>query len=160
MRRQVAAALASVAAGLAAIGLALPGAAVAAGAYQQVLRAYETSGTLAPCRFSAAQLQSALGGVDTYGAQYFADFTDAIQSALTSRAGGECNRATGSTSSAAAGGAASNAVARLPAVTAATSAGVPAPLIVLGALALVGAMAVLGGSVTAAQRRRRPSAEP
>ena len=67
-----------------------PRAGLAAGAYQQVLHVYEREGSIPPCQFTSAQLQSALNGVDTYGAQYFADFTQAIQAALTSRAGGSC----------------------------------------------------------------------
>jgi hypothetical protein len=108
-------------------------AASAAGAYQRVLHAYERSGSIPPCQFSGAELESALGGVDTYGAQYFADFTEAVQAALTARAGGECSASAAPVPAAA--GPASNAVAALPAVTAATSAGVPAPLIVLAILA-------------------------
>jgi len=33
-------------------------------------------------------LSTALKGIDTYGAQYFADFTDAVQAALAERASG------------------------------------------------------------------------
>ena len=80
---------------IAAVGLGLGlgvigGKADAASAYQQVLTIYESEGTIAPCQFTPAALQAALNGVDTYGAQYFADFTQAVQSALTSRAGGAC----------------------------------------------------------------------
>jgi hypothetical protein len=135
-------------------GLARPGLAGAASPYQQVLRVYEANGALPPCRFSAPELQRALGGVDTYGAQYFADFTNAIQAALTARAAGTCGplpaRRSAGTSRAS-----SDVVAPLPSVTAPTSAGVPVPLIVLGVLAVAGALA--GGALTlsgAAGRRR------
>jgi hypothetical protein len=118
--------------------------ALAAGpsAYQQVLRVYETTGAIAPCRFSAPELQRALGGVDTYGAQYFADFTIAIQAALTARAAGTCEPAPARRRGGATG-VSSDAVARLPSVTAPTSAGVPVPLVVLAALAVAGALAAL-----------------
>jgi hypothetical protein len=130
--------------------------ALAAGpsAYQQVLRVYETTGAIAPCRFSAPELQGALGGVDTYGAQYFADFTNAVQAALTARAAGACEPAPAAARRrAGASGVSSDAVARLPSVTAATSAGVPVPLVVLAALAVAGALAgavalVRGGAVS------------
>ena len=65
------------------------------GAYQAVLRAYERQGTVPPCQFSPSQLQSALNGVDSYGAQYFADFTQAIQNAISVRASGSCAASAG-----------------------------------------------------------------
>jgi len=130
-----------------------PSAAATASAYQQVLRVYETSGVIPPCRFSAPELQSALGGVDTYGAQYFADFTDAIQAALTARAAGGCATAPARPPAKAARRS-SDTVARLPAVTAPTSAGVPLPLVVLAALAVAGALA--GGLTLARAARRSP----
>lgn len=142
-------------------GLALPaGAAAAADVYQQVLQTYERAGTIPACQFTAGQLQTALNGIDTYGAQYFADFTDAIQAALAARAGGECSTAPARPATAAApavgsqpgapgGAAGSNAVARLPSVTAATGGGLPVALIVLAALA-VGL--TLAGGLTAGAR--------
>jgi hypothetical protein len=69
---------------------ALPVQSAAASAYSRVLGVYEQKGTIPPCQFSSAQLSSALKGIDTYGAQYFQDFTNAIQSALAARAGGAC----------------------------------------------------------------------
>ena len=128
--------------------------ALAAGpsAYQQVLRVYESTGAIAPCRFSAPELQHALGGVDTYGAQYFADFTNAIQGALTARAAGACGPAPATARRrAGATDVSSDAVARLPSVTAPTSAGVPVPLVVLAALAVAGA---LGGAVALVREGR------
>jgi hypothetical protein len=127
--------------------LALPSMAGAASAYQQVLRVYESDGAIPPCRFSAPELQHALGGVDTYGAQYFADFTDAIGAALTARAAGACGPAPARPAARVSGGS-SEAVAPLPSVTAPTSAGVPVALIVLAALAVVG---VLAGGVARAR---------
>jgi hypothetical protein len=128
-------------------------AAAAPSAYQQVLRVYEAAGAVAPCRFTAAELQSALGGVDTYGAEYFADFTNAIQAALTARAAGGCATAP-ARGPARAGNGSADVVARLPSVTAPTSAGVPLPLVVLAALAVGGALA--GGIVVARAARRSP----
>src|SRR5579859_224869 len=64
----------------------------AADAYREVLSIYEAEGSIPPCQFSSPQLEAALRGEDAYGAQYFADFTDAIQSALAQRASGACTR--------------------------------------------------------------------
>jgi hypothetical protein len=143
----------------ASVSLAAPAAATAASTYQQVLRAYEAARSIPPCRFSAAQLQSALSGIDTYGAQYFADFTQAIDTALTARAGGECSGAVAPLRA----GRVSDLVARLPSVTAATDASVPAPLIVLAVLAagltLAGAFAA-GARATRAHRRDTGITEP
>jgi hypothetical protein len=72
------------------IGLLLPAGVARASAYSSVLRVYETKGTIPPCQFSSRTLNSALANVDTYGAQYFADFTNAIQTALDNRAAGVC----------------------------------------------------------------------
>jgi hypothetical protein len=142
-----------------ALGLALTtGVAGAASAYQQVLQVYEREGSVPPCQFTAAQLQSALGGVDTYGAQYFADFTQAVQSALTSRAGGACSAATSvGQRSAGAAGSSGRPVPPPPAgpLTAATSAGLPLPLALLGGLALAGTLALAAGASVARIRRRR-----
>lgn len=120
-------------------------------AYEQVLRVYEANGAIPPCRFSASALQRALGGVDTYGAQYFADFTNAIGAALTARAAGSCGPRRPRLS-ARASGAAAQVVAPLPSVTTPTSAGVPLPLVVLAVLAVAGA---LGGGVPLARAAGR-----
>jgi hypothetical protein len=145
-----------------ALALAAPGGAVAAGAaasgsYRAVLRAYERAGTIPPCQFTGSQLQGALSGVDTYGAQYFADFTQAIQSALTSRAAGACAGGAAPTRAAPVPapvpGPRSDHVARLPGLTGATSAGVPAPLIALGALAVAAALLGAGAAAASAVSR-------
>jgi hypothetical protein len=141
-----------------ALSMALPsGVAGAASEYQQVLQVYEREGSVAPCQFSASQLQAALGGVDTYGAQYFADFTQAVQAALISRAGGACSAATSVGQRGA--GAARNSARSVPpppavALTAATSAGLPLPLALLGGLALAGALGLAGATLVARIRRR------
>lgn len=61
-----------------------------ASAYSEILHVYETQGTIPACEFSSAQLNAALKSIGTYGAQYFEDFTNAIQSALSERASGAC----------------------------------------------------------------------
>jgi hypothetical protein len=159
----VTAVLIGVVAGLAAVStaLALAAPAQAQSAYAQVLAAYERTGTVAPCQFGAGELQHALSGVDTYGAQYFADFTQAIEAALTARAGGQCAATTASPPPAAGSTPAgvSAAVARLPAVTAATSAGLPAPLVVLGGLAVVLAVGA-GSSLLLRSARERDRDRP
>lgn len=58
--------------------------------YGRVLRAYQLHGSVPVCEFTSRQLQDALNGMDTYGAQYFSDFATAIQSALSQRASGAC----------------------------------------------------------------------
>jgi hypothetical protein len=140
---------------IASIGLALallPGGAGAASDYQQVLQVYEREGTVPSCQFTAGQLQAALGGVDTYGAQYFADFTQAVQAALTARAGGACAAPSASRVT-------SSPAARSPVppppdgpLTAAGSGGIPLPLALLGALAAIGAFAL---GARASLRRNR-----
>lgn len=128
------------------IGLAAPSAA-GASAYSQVLQAYQTSGTVPPCRFSSAQLAAALRGIDTYGQQYFADFSDAVQSALAQRAAGAC---TPGTHHAASGGVAPQAP--LPAsVTSATNGSVPLPMLLLAGLAVV--VALIGGAALLVRRQ-------
>ena len=123
----------------------------AASPYQTVLRAYEQSGTVPPCRFSAATLAEALKGVDSYGAQYFADFTQAVNDALSVRAAGACSgtphRDRGRAAAGSGGrrpGASGPGVgipAHLGALTASTGGSAPAPLLLLGGLALGAAVA-------------------
>jgi hypothetical protein len=160
-------ALASALAGIAAV--TAPAAGSPPSAYQAVLHVYEQQSTVPPCQFSPAQLQSALKGVDAYGAQYFADFTQAIQNALSVRASGSCSpsaRPPSARPSSARppGGAATSH--RLPVpigppahfgpVIAATSAGVPAPLALMGALAATGALCGTGVAAARAREKRRP----
>lgn len=129
----------------------------AASTYQQVLQVYEREGTVPSCQFTPAQLQAALGGVDTYGAQYFADFTQAVQAALTARAGGACAPPGGSRAVSPPG-------ARAPvppppggSLTAAGSGGIPLPLALLGGLAVIGA---LGAARATLRRTRGTSVSP
>jgi hypothetical protein len=114
---------------LALASLALFPAGAAASPYTDVLRVYQAQGSVPPCRFSSPQLAAALRGVDAYGQQYFADFGNAVESALAARAAGACipgHRLSPS-------GSLSPAV--LPASpTSATGAGPPLPLLLLGGL--------------------------
>jgi hypothetical protein len=154
------------------LGAALLPAEASAGVYQQVLQVYQREGSIPPCAFTGPQLQRALGGVDTYGAQYFADFTQAVQTALTARAGGACVAAVAHPGGGAAGAARPGpgggpatpadpgtdggpaAGGRTPvpappsfALTAATRSGVPLPLTLLGAAVLAGALVLAGAAV-------------
>ena len=67
-----------------------------ASAYTQIQSAYakSSSGTIAACQFSSAELQAALTEAPSYDYQYGADVTDAIQAALAARANGQCRHAT------------------------------------------------------------------
>lgn len=135
--------------------LAMPVAVAHSSAYSQVLRAYEQKGSVPPCRFSSSQLENALRGVDTYGAQYFADFTAAIQTALTQRASGSCERGqgAGATSLARASGQAAPAdsAGGLGALTSATNAGVPAPILLMALFAA--AFGLIAATITLGRRR-------
>jgi len=133
--------------------LCLPAPAGAA-IYQRVLGAYEAHGSVPACEFSSPQLEAALRGIDTYGAQYFADFTQAVEAALAERASGEClrHRGTGSVSA----GAGLAAVPRLPpSVTSSGDGGLPAPLLLMGILTMLALAAAGGGSIA-----RRSGWEP
>jgi hypothetical protein len=140
------------------IGATAPSA-QAASAYQQVLHAYEQGASIPPCRFSGATLAAALKGVDSYGAQYFADFTQAVNDALSIRAEGACSASVRRDR----GGAGARAQGRsgpgvgipphMTALTAATGGSVPAPLLLLGVLAAAGAVAA-GVAVGVRTRRR------
>lgn len=110
--------------------------------YTRILHTYQAYGRIPPCEFQSPQLAAALNDVDAYGLQYYADFIEAIQTALTARASGVCS---GPRQHVAAGTGQTNgdsALSRAPAlpssVTAPTRSGLPLPLVlllVLGALA-------------------------
>lgn len=131
-----------------------PVALASSSAYADVLRAYQTSGLVPPCRFPATELQSALKGIDTYGAQYFADFASAVQTALAQRASGACSRtrpaAGASLSQLRAEPGATSSRLRGP-IAPATSAGIPLALLLL---AIMGALGLLGAATAALWRRR------
>lgn len=122
---------------------ALPATAPAQSIYAQVLAAYQANGQVPPCQFTSAQLTTALQGVDTYGAQYFADFTDAIQNALAERAGGACLSGSSQLSGRHRQTAASTSFVP-PSITGASGTSLPAAILALGGLTLlVGAAAGL-----------------
>jgi len=118
---------------IALIALALAPAAARASAYTDVLRVYQADGSIPPCKFSSVQLDAALKGVDTYGQQYFADFTNAVQSALAARASGACSPGLHAFSTA--GASAPSALP--PSLTSATEANLPAPILLMAALGVV-----------------------
>ena len=137
--------------------------ALAASAYQQVLHAYEQGGSVPPCQFSGATLAAALKGVDSYGAQYFADFTQAVNDALSIRAEGACSASVLRANAGAAGrrgrpgspgrsGPGVGVPAHMAALTAPTGGSVPAPLLLLGVLAVAG-MVAAGVAVGVRTRR-------
>ena len=130
-------------------GAALPASASATSWYQRVLQVYTNTGTVPPCRFTSAELSSALKGVDTYGAQYFSDFTDAIQSALSSRATGACLKQPIVGAASAPPPTSSGPSAPPSSVTAPTSAGVPAPVLLL---AIVAGLVALAAGIAALAR--------
>jgi hypothetical protein len=115
------------------IALTLAPAAAHASAYTDVLHVYEADGSIPPCKFSSVQLAAALKGIDTYGQQYFADFTNAVQSALAARASGACSPGRHAFSSA--GASARSALP--PSITSATNADLPAPILLMAALGVV-----------------------
>ena len=119
------------------ISLALAPALARASAYTDVLHVYQSSGSIPPCRFSSAELSAATKGVDTYGQQYFSDFTNAIQSALAAQASGACTPGTHSYSAVG-----PSAGPGLPAtLTSPTDANLPAPIILLAGLGILIAVA-------------------
>jgi hypothetical protein len=118
----------------------LPAAVARANIYTRVLHSYQATGSVPPCKFSSQQLQSALKGIDTYGAQYFADFSDAVQNALAARAGGSCSRTRTHAPATSTG---RSQRLRLGSLTAATGASLPAPLLIMAGLAAAGVLAGL-----------------
>jgi hypothetical protein len=133
---------------------AVPAAATAASVDAQVLAVYESTGSIPPCQFSAAELSHTLHGIDTFDLVYFADFPNAIKAALDQRASGACSGAAptaGSGAAPTAGSGAtptagSGATARVPLpqipVTAATDGSLPVPMLLLALFAILCALGV------------------
>lgn len=135
----------------------LPAVLARASVYTDVLHVYQATGSIPPCRFTSAQLSTALKGIDTYGQQYFADFSNAVESALAARAGGACSAAALRPSLSAL-----RSPAGIPAppppssVTAPSNADLPAPIIAMAVIALlVAAVLAVRWVVAAAGRRGR-----
>lgn len=127
-----------------------PAASAQGGIYARVLKAYENHGGVSPCQFSSQQLETALKGINTYGAQYFADFTNAVQNALAARASGVC--ASGGTAARVAAGAAPDRTPlKLGPLTPGTSSGLPLPLLLMAVFA--GVAALVGASTLLLRRR-------
>jgi hypothetical protein len=102
--------------------------------YNRALRAYQSNGgTIPPCEFTSPQLESVLKGADTYENQYFADFSNAVTTALSERGAGDCGHGSAS-GIAALGQGRRGPPLKLGPVTAATGAPVPAPIILLAAI--------------------------
>ena len=101
--------------------------------YTRVLQSYEAYGSVPACQFSSQQLETALKEIDTYGQQYFADFSAAVQNALAARASGVCTPV--KRRSALIG--TSSRPLKLGPLTAATGASLPAPVLALAGLAVV-----------------------
>jgi hypothetical protein len=123
------------------------GSSARASSYSQVLRSYEAHGSVPACQFSSQQLETALKGVDTYGAQYFSDFTGAVQNALASRASGACSATAAQPATAAAAARSSNPPLVLGPLTGATGASLPAPMLMAALAAVIG---LLGTAVALA----------
>jgi hypothetical protein len=135
--------------------LALPGLAHA-NAYRDVLAAYQHDGSVPACQFSSRKLSAAIKEEDTYDAQYFADFTNSIEVALEAQASGQCSAGgshgllapsptRGAGGSASAGGAGANQ--RLGSLTAASGSGLPAPIVLMGLIALVAGLVGAGAGL-------------
>lgn len=124
----------------AALALALTAAAPAgASTYTDVLHVYQQTGAIPPCRFTSPQLSSALKAIDTYGQQYFADFSNAIQDALSARAAGACVPKS-SRPGLSAGGTRVSSPPLPSSVTPPTDAGLPAPIILMTAVIVIVAL--------------------
>jgi hypothetical protein len=135
---------------LALLAALLAPAAAHASAYSDVLKTYQLKGSIPPCQYSSKVLNSALKGVDTYGAQYFADFTNAIQTALDNRASGSCAPRSslggfGPTTRGPVG------TASLRSLTAPTTAAFPAVILLLALLAGVAVLATAAGAIVVAR---------
>jgi hypothetical protein len=153
-----------------AAAVAAPGLASAAAPsqsiYTRILTAYQSKGTIDPCEFTVPQLEAALKALGTAGGQYFGDFVQAVQTALTTRAARGCSQggagagpggpgvSGGSGTGLPAGGAGGPPLPQIP-LTSASGAGVPAPLIAMAILA-----AALAALAAAFALIRRTGADP
>jgi hypothetical protein len=121
-----------------------------AGPYQQVYETYSTTGGVSACQFSAATLEAALKDTPSYSLEYDADFTLAVQNAISARAGGACSRGSSSKLRGLKLQLTNYGNPAPPSgVTTANGAGVPLPLVLLALLALFG---LLGTGVIAGGR--------
>jgi hypothetical protein len=126
--------------------VALPTAAAARPSiYTRIFNDYSSSGAVSPCAFTAAELNTALKSVDLYQQAYSSDFPNAIERALANRASGVCTNGGATTASITAGSI--GAPLKLGPLTAATDAPLPAPIVILAALAGLFALLAAGAAV-------------
>lgn len=125
----------------------LPASTAGASIYTQVLHVYQLEGSVPPCMFSSAQLSKALKGIDTYGQQYFADFSDAVQAALSARATGACSPGGLRALLTERGGRTGTAPPLPASLTAPTNAGLPAAIVVMAVLAAAAGIALAIGAI-------------
>jgi hypothetical protein len=134
---------------IALLAVALPtGAAARSNVYTRMFNQYSSSGTVNPCAFSAAQLNTVLKSIDLYQQAYSADFPNAIERALADRASGSCSNH-GPAAAPAAGS--TDAPIKLGPLTAATNAPLPAPIVILAALAGAFVLLAAGAAVSRAR---------
>jgi hypothetical protein len=119
--------------------------AAAGNAYDRVFQAYSSTGMVSACQFSAATLESALKTAPTLDQEYDADFTDAVQSAISAQAGGACRSGKNRLKGLKLGLGGYGNTSPPGSITSPTGAGIPLPLAILLALvaaALLVALAV------------------
>jgi hypothetical protein len=130
--------------------VALPsGAAARPNIYTRMFNQYSSSGVVDPCAFTVAQLNTVLKSIDLYQQAYSSDFPNAIESALADRASGGCSH--GRPTGAAAAGGSTGGPIKLGPLTAATNAPLPAPIVILAALAGVFVLLAAGAAVIRAR---------
>jgi hypothetical protein len=130
--------------------VALPaGAAARPNVYTRMFNQYSSSGAVSPCAFTAAQLNTVLKSIDLYQQAYSSDFPNAIERALADRASGGCSNG-GQATAPAAGGSTGGPI-KLGPLTAATDAPLPAPIVILAALA--GVFVLLGAGAAVIRAR-------
>lgn len=130
--------------------VALPASAAAqSNVYTRMFNQYSSSGSVNPCAFTAAQLNTVLKSIDLYQQAYSADFPNAIERALADRASGSCSNL-GPAAAPAAGGSTGGPI-KLGPLTAATDAPLPAPIVILAALAGVFVLFAAGAAVSRAR---------
>ena len=122
------------------LALTLAPATARASPYTTVLHVYQAEGSIPPCRFSSPELAAALSGIDTYGQQYFADFTQAVQAALAERASGACTP--GALAHVQISAVAAPRTPVPASVTSPTDANIPAPILAMAGIAIVFAVSL------------------
>jgi cobalamin biosynthesis Mg chelatase CobN len=85
----------SIVALVAAAGLLCAPPALAANAFDQVLKDYQSDGTIDPCAHSEKTLQDAQHQIPNDIEQYAPDFPEALKDALRARAAGKCDKQSG-----------------------------------------------------------------